>query len=123
VSLHGYGLRKFDLINGHGGNEFMPLIRQLQCDLPMHVFQCNSRTVGHDRYTEIFGQPDDHAGGMETSVALVLHPQLVELEAAGAGAAPPCRFEAFQRGWVRTSRSFARLNDHFAVGDPRRAAA
>ncbi|MEW6249556.1 MAG: creatininase family protein [Planctomycetota bacterium] len=123
VSLEKHGIRRIVLLNGHGGNEFLPLIRQIQCDLPVHVFLCNWWTVGHDRYAEIFDQPDDHAGEMETSVALALYPELVELEHAGDGAAPPFRFEALQRGWVRTSRDFARLNDHCAVGDPRRATA
>lgn len=123
VALHHHGLRKVVLLNGHGGNDFVPLIRQVQSDLPVHVFICNWWTVGADRYREIFELPDDHAGEMETSVALALCPELVELEHAGDGAAPPPRFEALQKGWVRTSRDFGRLNDHCAVGDPRRATA
>jgi creatinine amidohydrolase len=123
VSLHKHGLRKIVLLNGHGGNEFLPLIRQVQCDVPVHVFLCNWWTVGRDRYAEIFATADDHAGEMETSVALALYPELVEADVAGDGAARPFRFEALQAGWVRTSRNFARLNDHCAAGDPRLASA
>lgn len=123
VALHHHGLRKVVLLNGHGGNDFIPFIRQIQSDLPVHVFLCNWWTVGSDRYGEFFEQPDDHAGEMETSVALALCPELVELEYAGDGAAPPARFEALRKGWVRASRDFKRLNDHCAVGDPRRATA
>jgi creatinine amidohydrolase len=89
----------------------------------MHVFLCNWWTVGHDRYDEIFEAPDDHAGEFETSVALALYPELVELDVAGDGRARPFRFEALERGWVRTSREFSRLNDHCGVGDPSRASA
>lgn len=123
VSLHHYGIRKVVLLNGHGGNDFTPLIRQVQADLPVHVCCCNWWTVGSDRYAEFFEKPDDHAGELETSAALAVHPHLVHLERAGDGAAAPFRFEALRKGWVKTSRDFGRLNDHCAVGDPRGATA
>lgn len=123
VSLRKHGIQKVVLLNGHGGNVFQSLIRQIQCDLDVHVFLCNWWTVGHDRYAEIFEKPDDHAGEMETSVALALYPDLVEPAQAGDGAARPFRFEALRKGWVTTSRNFSRLNDHCACGDPSRATA
>jgi creatinine amidohydrolase len=123
ASLHHHGLRKLVLLNGHGGNDFTPLVRQLQSDLPLHVFVCDWWKVAHDRYREIFATPDDHAGEFETSVALALFPELVEPDVAGDGRARPFRFEALRRGWLRTSRNFAQLNDHCAVGDPRAASA
>ena len=123
VSLHKHGLRKIVLLNGHGGNDFLPLIRQIQTELPVHVFLCDWWRVGQDHYGQIFAAPDDHAGEFETSVALALHPELVEPNVAGDGAARPFRFEALQQGWVRTSRDFARLNDHCGVGDPSGATA
>lgn len=120
-SLHRHGVRKIVIVNGHGGNDFGPLIRQIQSELPVHVFLCNWWTVGHDQYRQIFEAPDDHAGEMETSVALALYPELVELKNAGDGHVRPFRFEALEYGWVKTSREFARLNDHCGVGDPSRA--
>jgi len=122
-SLHKHGIRKIVIINGHGGNDFTPLIRQIQSDLPVHVFVCNWWTVGQDRYGEIFEEPDDHAGEFETSVALALYPGLVEPEVAGDGQARPFRFEALEQGWVWTSRDFSKLNDSCGVGDPSRASA
>ncbi len=123
TSLLRHGIRKIVLLNGHGGNEFLPLVRALQSEQPVHLFVCNWWTVGRDRWGEIFEAADDHAGEMETSVALALYPELVELEHAGSGAARPARLEALRKGWVRTSRDFARLNDHAGVGDPSRATA
>ncbi len=123
LSLRKHGIRKVVLLNGHGGNEWTALVRQLQCDTDSHLFVCDWWKVGLDRYGEIFGQPDDHAGEMETSVALALYPELVDMEKAGSGAVRPFRFEALRQGWVRTSRSFARLNDHCAAGDPSQATA
>lgn len=123
ASLDCHGIKKVLIINGHGGNDFTAFIRQIQCDLDVHVFQCNWWTVGHDIYPTIFDNPDDHAGEFETSVALALYPDLVELDNAAEGASRPFRFEALQKGWVKTSRNFSKLNDHCAVGDPSKASA
>lgn len=123
VSLNHHGIRKVVLVNGHGGNDFTPFIRQIQSDTDSHVFVCHWWTVGKDRYDEIFDHPDDHAGEMETSVALALFPDLVEMAWAKDGKAKPFRFEALERGWVKTSRRFSRLNDHSATGYPMEATA
>ena len=117
-SLLHYDIQKIVLINGHGGNDFTPLIRQIQFDLDVHVFQIDWWKVAADKYDEIFDKPDDHAGEMETSVALALYPDLVELEYAKNGAASPFKLEALQKGWAKTSRRFAKLNDHCATADP-----
>ena len=122
-SLRRHGIRKILILNGHGGNDFGPFIRHTQSDLDVFLFLCNWWMVGMDRYSEIFENPDDHAGEMETSVALALFPELVEREAAGNGLARPFRFEALVRGWIRTSRDFSKLNDHCAVGDPDKSTA
>jgi creatinine amidohydrolase len=118
TSLYKHGIRKIVIINGHGGNEFVALIRQIQTELDVHVFLCNWWKVGHDKYHEIFDAPDDHAGEFETSVALELYPELVEMEVAGDGKTRPFRFEALEKGWVRTSRNFKNVNDHCAAGEP-----
>ena len=122
-SLRHHGIRKFLLLNAHGGNHFMPLIRVLHADQDVHVFLCNWWTVGNDKYNEIFDKPDDHAGEEETSVALALFPDEVELSHAASGTPAPYRFEALRAGWVQTARRFERLNAHCAVGDPRAATA
>jgi creatinine amidohydrolase len=123
VSLRHHEIRKIVLLNGHGGNAFVPLIRELQSTTDLHLFLCNWWMVGKDQYAKIFEQPDDHAGELETSVALALHPELVELRVAGDGTPRPFRFEALQKGWVQTSREFSRLNDHCGVGNPAAATA
>lgn len=129
ASLHHHGIRKIVILNAHGGNDFTPLVRAVQGEYAshpagsLHVFVCDWWKVGMDRYAEIFERPDDHAGEMETSVALALYPELVELEHAGDGRVRPFRFEALTKGWVRTSRDFARLSDQCAAGDPSRATA
>lgn len=123
VSVRHYGIRKIVIVNGHGGNDFKPLVRQIQSDLDVFVFLCNWWTVGQDEYERVFTLPDEHAGEMETSVALALYPDLVEPDVAGDGRTPPFRFEALLKGWVQTSRDFGRLNDHCATADSTHATA
>lgn len=123
ASLRHHGIRKIVILNGHGGNDFTPLVRQIQCDMDVFVFVCNWWTVGNDKFGEIFDRPDDHAGQMETSVALALYPELVQLDVAADGTPRPFRFEALREGWVKTSRDFGKLNDNCASGDPTGASA
>jgi creatinine amidohydrolase len=123
ASCRHYGIRKFVLINGHGGNDFAPLARQLQADMDVHVFVVDWWKVGRDRYDQIFPAPDDHAGVFETSVALALWPELVELDRAGDGATREFRFQALREGWAYTSRDFSRLSDQCAAGNPAGASA
>ena len=123
ASLVAHGLRKVVILNAHGGNDFVPLVRQVQCDMDVYVFVCDWWTVGQDRWDDIFDKPDDHAGEFETSVAMALYPDLVEPDVAGDGRARAFRFEALRKGWVRTSRDFAKLNNHCAAGDPSGASA
>lgn len=122
-SLVHHNIKKVVLFNGHGGNDFKPLIRQLQYELDVHLFLINWWQVGQDQFKEIFENADDHAGEMETSVALYLFPELVKMENAGPGQVPPFRFEALNKGWAYTSRRFVKLNDHCAIGNPFKASA
>jgi creatinine amidohydrolase len=47
----------------------------------------------------------------------------VDMKCARNAKARPFRFEALEKGWVKTSRTFSKLNDLCAVGDPRPATA
>jgi len=123
ASLRRHGIRKLVILNGHGGNDFLPLIRQIQPEMDVYVFAIDWWKVGQDEYDRIFTRPDDHAGQFETSVALALHPELVELAQAGDGATRPFRFEALRRGWALTSRDFSKLSDHCASTNPEGASA
>jgi len=118
ASLVHHGIRKIVLINGHGGNDFTPLVRQIQADLDVFMFCCNFYEVGQDKHNEIFDTADDHAGELETSVALALFSELVELKQADSGASRPFQFEALEQGWIKTSRKFSSLNDHCGNADP-----
>ena len=69
-SLVRQGILKIVLLNSHGGNDLKWLLRELYGRTPAQLFLCNWYQVFSDVYQEIFQEPDDHAGEMETSLAL-----------------------------------------------------
>jgi len=94
ASLTRQGLRKIVVLNGHGGNDFAPLIREVQNDLD-DAFLCAARWFEIGDQSAYFREPGDHAGEMETSVMLHVAPDLVRpLSEAREGRARPFRIEA-----------------------------
>ncbi len=122
-SLAAHGILRCVLLNGHGGNDLKWVLRELHGRTPVHLFLCNWYRVASDVYSSIFDQRDDHAGEMETSMALVHFPALVALESADRGSVRPSRFEAVNRGWVEITRPWHLLTTNSGAGDPRAATA
>jgi creatinine amidohydrolase len=148
-SLERHGIRKIVLFNGHGGNAFKPLLRELFGKTQVPSFPRPSTPdplppstprpstpdplpwvclvdwwkVAKDRLGEILVHPGDHADEFETSVDLALFGDLVHMEDADDGATRPCRFEAVNRGWVEVTRPWHLVTKNAGVGDPRLATA
>ncbi len=127
-SLVSSGIRKIVLLNSHGGNDLKPVLRELYGRSEAHLFLCNWYRVLSDCHAEIFDEPDDHAGEMETSFALAYFPQWVERRedgtlAADEGAARPFRFEALEKGWVGITRPWHLLTTQTGCGNPHAATA
>lgn len=121
-SLEAHGVRKLVVLNGHGGNDFRAMIRELQPRVGIFLCAVNWWTsVDAGAY---FDEPGDHAGELETSVLLHLAPGLVRpLGEAGRGAARAWRIAAFREGWAWAPRQWTRVTDDTGVGDPRAATA
>ena len=127
-SLVRTGIRKIVLLNGHGGNELKAVLRELHGRTPAHLFLCDWYTVCRDIFGEIFERPDDHAGEMETSLALAYCPELVARNpdgtlAADEGRVAETRFEAVNRGWVILTRPWHLLTTNTGAGNPHAATA
>lgn len=119
---------KIVLLNSHGGNDFKPLLRELYGQTPAHLFLCNWFTVLKDCYAEIFDDPGDHAGEMETSFLLASHPELVAKTPDGKlqadeGTCASTQFEAVNRGWVTLTRPWHLLTTNTGAGNPHPATA
>jgi creatinine amidohydrolase len=122
-SLERQGLRKLVLLNGHGGNELKPLLRQLHHRTGVFLCLCDWYRMAADLYAGIFEKPGEHADEVETSLGLAFFPELVRPELADAGAARPCRLEAVNRGWVSLTRPWHLATTNTGLGDPSAATA
>lgn len=127
-SLVQSGIRKIVLLNSHGGNDLKPVLRELYGVLDAHLFLCNWYRVLADIESEIFAEPGDHAGELETSVILACRPDLVATRPDGTfladeGAMQPTRFEAVNRGWVTITRPWHLLTTNSGAGNPHAATA
>ncbi|HEX2973800.1 MAG TPA: creatininase family protein, partial [Tepidisphaeraceae bacterium] len=85
-SLERQGVRKLVLLNGHGGNELKPLMRELHHRSKVFLCLCDFFRMAADQYKTIFDKPSEHADEVETSLALAYFPQFVHMEQAGSGA-------------------------------------
>ena len=81
-AIAGQGVKKLLILNGHGGNDFKQMIRELQPKVDLFICTINWWTCV--KGADYFIEPGDHAGEMETSMGLAHFPELVNLEAADA---------------------------------------
>jgi creatinine amidohydrolase len=122
-SLERQGIRKMVLLNGHGGNELKPLVRELHHRTKVFLCVCDWYRMATDQYGHIFAQPGEHADEVETSLGLAFFPDLVRPELADDGAARPTRFEAINRGWVHITRPWHLVSANTGLGNPAAASA
>lgn len=116
-SLEAHGVSKLLVLNGHGGNDFRQMIRELQTRTPLFLCTTNWWTV--PGLTHLFEEPGDHAGELETSLMMHLHPDLVRpLEEAGPGRARDWKVTALRERWAWAPRQWTRVTDDTGVGDP-----
>jgi creatinine amidohydrolase len=123
-SLKAHDVRKLVILNGHGGNNFGFVLREMYgCGVFMSVV--NWWAVAEDVCGHLIANKGgEHADEAETSWALHLFPELVgPLEWADDGAVRPSRFEAINKGWARITRPWERLTKQSGYGDPHQATA
>ena len=119
-ALEGQGIRKLVLFNGHGGNDFRWMIRELQP--ATRVFLCTLNWWQVVDPMPHFTDLGDHAGELETSVMQVVAPSLVRpLAEAGDGRARAWRVTAFREGWAWAPRRWTQVTRDTGIGDPRAA--
>lgn len=121
-SLDAAGIRRLAILNGHGGNDFKSILREIQGTSPVFLATLDWWRVVPA--TEHFEAPGDHAGELETSVVMHLRPDLVRpIDEAGDGTERPFRVAAFREGWAWSPRDWRKMTADTGVGDPRAATA
>lgn len=129
ASLAKHNVMKLVVLNSHGGNDFKPVLRELADKTPVKIFLCEwYRGLSADA-KEIFTNPDDHAGEMETSLIQFLKPHLVATDPvtgkllADDGSVAKSRFDAINKGWVSITRPWHLLTTNSGSGNPHCATA
>ncbi len=122
-SLNKQDIHILIIMNGHGGNSFKPMIRDLTIDYPeMLIVNCDWFAVEPRKgyFEEEF---DDHAGEQETSVMMHYRPDLVNLEIAGNGDSKAFAIESLNKkiGWV--PRDWSKASFDTGVGNPKKSTA
>lgn len=116
-SLEHHGIPKLLLLNGHGGNEFQPLLRELCRQTRVQVMLVNWFQAAKDVHAATFEAKGEHADEMETSLLMALRPELVHIELAGSGSAREPRLTAMREGWAWIARPWDRLTHDSGLGD------
>ena len=113
-------IAKLVIVNGHGGNDFRQIVREVQARTPVFLSVVNwYKIVDPAKYFTDLG---DHAGELETSVMQHLVPELVRpLTDAGRGHARAFRVRALREGWAWAPRDWPQVTEDTGVGDPRQA--
>lgn len=122
ASLHHQGMKKLVIINGHGGNSFKNMIRDLAVDFPDFLIATTEwfTIIPPEGY---FEEKDDHAGELETSVMLHYHPELVNMPIAGAGESKPFGISSLNDKIAWIPRNWQKVSTDTGIGDPRKASA
>ncbi len=121
--LNRQGIYKLLIFNGHGGNNFKPLVRELGLRFPKMFISFCFFPQALDK-TNYFEEKGDHADEMETSLMMYLRPDLVlPKEKWGDGSAKKFKINAFSEGWAWAEREWSKISADTGVGNPHKSSA
>lgn len=119
-SLSIQSVQKLVIINGHGGNNFKNMIRDLAVDFPDFLIATS------DWYTivptkDFFDEPGEHAGELETSAMMYYHPELVNLEEAGNGQTTSFTIQSLNDKTAWIPRNWQKISKDTGIGNPNKS--
>ena len=119
--LNRHKIYKLLILNGHGGNDFRQMIRELGVMYP-EMFICTCNWFQSVDVSEIFENDGGHADEMETSLMQYLAPQLVlPLSEAGKGKGKKFRINALNEKWAWAERRWSKVTSDTGIGNPSKA--
>lgn len=119
--LLAHQVKKLVILNGHGGNNFVALIRELAGLFP-ELFVCVVNWYQAAPRKDHFEEPGDHADEMETSVMMHIAPELLRpLSEAGDGANLRYDLPGFRQGWAWAQRPWTKITKDTGTGSPYKA--
>ena len=123
ASLAGAGIPKFVVLNGHGGNDFRQMLRELQAKHPT-IFLSTVSWFNVDTGKGLFALPGDHADERETSMMMHIHPHLVlPKKDWGDGSENVPKIKAFREKWAWAQRPWTKATNDAGAGDPQHSTA
>jgi creatinine amidohydrolase len=123
TALYRQGINKLVVMNGHGGNDFKPIIREVQPQFPEMFLSLVEwfRLLEQENYFEEAG---DHANEMETSIILHFFPELVlPLSEAGEGSQKSPKLEAMKEKTAWAPRQWDKVSEDTGIGNPKKSTA
>ena len=121
--LSRHGVSKLVILNGHGANNFVSIIRELAGIYPKIMVSVVNWFQSAPK-NDIFENAGDHADEMESSVMMHLYPELLlPLTEAGDGATKKFQPSGYQHGWAWTQRPWTKITKDTGSGDPSLATA
>jgi creatinine amidohydrolase len=122
-ALHNQGIFKLVIMNGHGGNDFKPHIRELMPKFPGMFIALNQWFMLVPN-ADFFEEGGDHANEMETSIIMHYFPHLVlPLDEAGEGSSKSWKLKSMKNGTAWSARRWNEVSEDTGIGNPRKATA
>jgi creatinine amidohydrolase len=119
--LNRHEIYKLLILNGHGGNDFKQMIRELGPKYPK-MFICGCNWYKSFANSKFFEDSGGHADEMETSIMQYLVPELVlPLSEAGRGVGKKFRIKALNENWAWAERRWSKVTVDTGIGNPYKA--
>lgn len=121
-SLKAQNINKLLIINGHGGNNFRGIVRDMAFDYPDFTILVTDWFAVTPR-EGYFEEQGEHADELETSVMLHYHPELVDLTVASDGKARSFAQESLRESTAWLPRNWKATTDDTGIGNPHKSTA